>query len=180
MRTLFVFFISIGLLGCSSVQNQAFNLDTSQDFTLEGSSSPEFSILCEQLAVIAYMNFLDSVPAPDTTQVDSDNSCTFTHAESEAGYSFAFAYTPSEEQGYENSAKSYPSKTAYMTKTVELSAHNHSHSVEIVLQANNQDNIFDKLSYLVDKLLTQEYSLYYTPAKVVTKPPKRERDSSYN
>jgi len=179
MRTLFLFFISIGLLGCSSVQNQVFNLDTSQDFTLEGSSSPEFSILCEQLAVIAYMNFLDSVPAPNTTQVDSDNSCTFTHAESEAGYSFAFTYTPSEEQGYADSSKNYPSKTAYKKKTIELSAHNHPSSVEILLQANNQDNIFDKLSYLVDKLLTQEYKHYYTPNKVV-RAPRRSRDSSYN
>jgi hypothetical protein len=175
MRTLFVFLPFIGLLGCSSVQNQTFNLDISQDFTLEASDSLEFSLLCEQLSVIAYMNFLDSTPAPEMTQGDSDKSCTFTHSESDAGYSFAFAYNTSEDQGYDNSTKRYPSKTSYMTKTIELSAYSKPNSVNILLQANNQDRTFEKLSYLVDKLLIQEYSRYYTTTQLQ----KKTSQSSY-
>lgn len=169
MRTLFVSLIYIALLGCSSVQNQTFNLDTGQDFTLEASDSLEFTLLCEKLSVIAYMNFLDSAPAPEITQADSDRSCTFARSESEAGYSFAFTYNTYEDQGDDNSAKRYPSKASYRTKTVELSAYNNPNSIDISLQANNQDRVFEKLSYLVDKLLTQEYSRYYTATKSQTK-----------
>ena len=160
MRTILVFLCAWAITGCSSVQNKVFSLNTEQDYRLESSDSLKFSLLCEQLGVIAYMNLLEK--APDIPKEASDESCHYISSESYSGYSFAFIYNTSEDRNYSESHQGYSNETAYSKKIIELSAHNNLDNIEILLKTSNQDKAFSKLSFLVDKLLKQEYKNYYT------------------
>lgn len=161
MRELYIVFIVFCLSGCSSVQQKIFDLENTQDFSLENSEPLKFDLLCEQLSVIAYMNLLDNLPTPDLSK--QNQSCQFVNSEPNTGYSFAFTYNSSEDEGYSGSTQTYPSKSAHSKKTIELSATQLTNSVEISLKSTNHDKTFNKLSFLINKLLKQEYNAYYTP-----------------
>ena len=179
MRITIIFLTFVSLIGCSSTQNKLFNLDIKSGFTLETPSEFEFSTLCEQLSVIAYMNLLDAIPEKDLDHKDANKHCAFSSTETHSGYSFGFTYNSQNEQEYPDSANHYPNKKLYSKSTIELNAINKDDSVHIYIKANNQDNTFKKLSYLVDKLLTQDYDDYYSSSENETKTSKKSANYSY-
>ncbi|EAQ66960.1 hypothetical protein MED121_13570 [Marinomonas sp. MED121] len=164
---------AVSIIGCSSVQQQAFSLNTSEDYHLQDKSQQlKFETLCRQLSIIAQMNLLDEVLPPNSSQ--SNTECKFKGAETYSGYSFGFTYQTPEGNDYKNN--NYPQSTSYSQKTIELSAQNNQDSIKIMLESSNQDSTFEKLSFLVDKLLKQEYNAYYEPKSSQKYYPKTYND----
>lgn len=179
MRLSLGLMILLTLYGCSSVQNKVFNLNTNRDFIVDAPDNLDFPLLCQRLALIAEMNFLDNTPPPQTDKAKQDSSCRFNSTESQSGYSFAFAYTSSDEQGYSSANKAYPSHTTYAKQSIDLIAKQHINKVSITLKASNQEAPFNKLSQLIEKMLLQEYKPYYELDGGTVRTTSRDRESNY-
>ncbi|WP_438466059.1 hypothetical protein [Marinomonas sp. PE14-40] len=156
---------TITFLGCSSVQHQAFSLNTNQDFKLEEATELEFSTLCEQLSVIAFMNLLDKDSINLANHDEEETRCSFSGSQTHSGYSFGFTYQSSDDTEYAYSDDKYLNKASYTKSKLELNALKTNDSIDIYIKASNQDQAFEKLTFLVDKLLLQEYRQYYTDTK---------------
>lgn len=156
---------TITFLGCSSVQHQTFSLSTDEEFKLKAAKTLEFPTLCEQLSIIAFMNLLDKDPADISNQDEGRTSCSFSGSQTHSGYSFGFTYQSPDDAEYAYSDHKYLKKASYTQSKLELNAVKTNNAIDIYIKASNQDQAFEKLTFLVDKLLQQEYSQYYTETK---------------